>query len=76
MWHYDDGWGSWAAMSIGMVAFWALIAVVVVAVVRSLRDDGGRRGDDALRVLDERFARGDIDEHEYRTRRELLSTGR
>ena len=76
MWHYDDGWGSWAAMSIGMVAFWVLVAVIVVAVVRSLRDDGRRPRGDALQVLDERFARGDIDEQEYRTRRELLSAGR
>lgn len=41
-----------------------------------MRDDGGRRSNDALRVLDERFARGDIDEQEYRTRRDLLGSGR
>lgn len=32
---------------------------------------GGRS--EALRVLDERFARGDIDEEEYRRRRDVLS---
>jgi hypothetical protein len=46
MWDNDYGWGAWLAMSIGMVAFWALIVVVLVAVVRSLRDDSppGRPG--------------------------------
>ena len=32
-----------------------------------------RSGQEARRILDERFARGEIDEDEYRRRRELLS---
>jgi putative membrane protein len=79
MWDNGYGWGAWLAMTVGMVAFWALIAVAVVAVVRSMRDDNPRdvrpRDDAAARLLDERFARGDIDEQEYRTRRELLRSG-
>ena len=75
MWDNDYGWGAWLAMSVGMVAFWALVVVVIVAGVRSLRDDSPQ-GDQASRLLDERFARGDIDEQEYRTRRELLRSGR
>ena len=71
MWDDDYGWGAWLAMSVGMVAFWALVVVVIVAGVRSLRDDSPQ-GDQASRLLDERFARGDIDEQEYRTRRALL----
>jgi putative membrane protein len=74
MWDSDYGWGAWLAMSVGMVAFWALVVVVLVAVVRSLRDDSPQ-SDQANRLLDERFARGDIDEQEYRTRRELLRSG-
>ena len=74
MWDDNYGWGAWLAMSVAMVAFWALVVVVVVAVVRSLRDDSPG-GDQARRLLDERFARGDIDEQEYRTRRELLRSG-
>lgn len=71
MWDNEYGWGTWLAMSVGMVAFWALLAVAVVAVVRSTQSERPR-GDEATRLLDERFARGDIDEQEYRTRRELL----
>lgn len=81
MWWYGEspGWG-WLLMSLGMVAFWTLMAVVVFALFRGTRD--GRRtppvddGTDARRVLDERFARGEIDESDYRVRRELLGSGR
>lgn len=76
MWHYDDGWGAWAAMSVGMVVFWALVFVAVVAVVRSVREDRGSQGEEAARLLDERFARGDIDEQDYLARRDLLPTRR
>jgi putative membrane protein len=79
MWSNDYGWGAWLTMTVGMVAFWALVAVAVVAVIRSMHDDNPRdlspRDNAAARLLDERFARGDIDEPEYRTRRELLRSG-
>lgn len=71
MWDNDYAWGAWLAMSVGMVAFWALLAVVVVALVRGMRDDRPR-GNDAVRLLDERFARGEIEEGEFRRQRELL----
>ena len=79
MW-YDDGpgWGAWVLMSLGMVAFWGLVAVAVVALVRGLGGDRGGRGGaapDARAVLDERFARGEIDAEEYQARRDLLSSG-
>lgn len=75
MWHNEYEWGAWLAMSVGMVAFWGLLAVVVVAVVRGMRDDRSRV-DEARRLLDERFALGEIDEQEYRARRDLLASGR
>jgi putative membrane protein len=75
MWDNDYGWGAWLAMTVGMVAFWALIAVVAIAVVRSMRANSGRR-DEAARLLETRFAQGDIDEQEFRARRDLLRSGR
>ena len=75
MWDNDYGWGAWLAMTFGMVAFWALIAVVVLAVVRSMRDNSGP-GRETVRLLDTRFAQGDIDEQEYRARRDLLRSDR
>jgi putative membrane protein len=74
------GWGGWLLMSLMMLAFWTLIVVAVVAVVRSLRRDSDRPGQrdapDARQLLDERFARGEIDADEYGKRQELLRAGR
>ncbi|MFI7061728.1 SHOCT domain-containing protein [Kribbella sp. NPDC050124] len=69
------GWGGWIMMTITVVAFWALVAVVVVALVRSLRGSsaGVERPKDALELLDERYARGEIDEADYEHRRQLLT---
>jgi putative membrane protein len=75
---YDGGgmgWGGWLAMVMMMVVFWGAIAWVVVTLIRH----GGSRdtppasgGPDPLRILEERFARGEIDEDDYRHRRETL----
>lgn len=82
MYDWNGGWGpgGWIAMGLMMVVFWGLVAATVVYVVRST----GRHHEtpappanadgDALRILDERFARGDIDTDEYTHRRELLRT--
>jgi len=72
------GWGGWVMMTISVVAFWALVAAVVVALVRSGRGESARheRPKDALELLDERFARGEIDETDYNRRRELLTNHR
>ena len=78
MWH--DGWsaGDWLLTGLLMLLFWAL---VVGAVVWALRRRGGGpdgpgraggSGDAAREILDARFARGEIDEQEYRRRRDLL----
>ena len=82
-WYSGWGWGGWLGMSLLMLAFWGLLAVGVVALVRALR-----RGDqprpaepmqarapdaNARTILDERFARGEIDADEYTRRRDLLS---
>ena len=80
-WH-DNGWGpgTWIAMGLMMLAFWALIAVLVVYVVRNLghrpAEQVGTRvapPNQAMQILDERFARGDIDADEYNQRRASLS---
>ncbi len=84
MWGYDgSGWGPWLGMGFGMIVFWGLIIAGGIALVRytgSSRDrresaeSGGRGGPE--QVLADRFARGEIDEDEYRTRRLLLGEGR
>ena len=81
MWSYRDGpgWFGWVLMALGLLAFWALLVFGAVAVYRNLRRDGaGTRsaGEEPMRLLEERFARGEIDAEEFTRRRDLLRSGR
>ncbi|BBX71393.1 SHOCT domain-containing protein [Mycolicibacterium psychrotolerans] len=73
------GWGGWALMSIMMVLVWALVIAGIVLAIRFLggpRQSAGRSHgypkSSAEDLLAERFARGEIDEDEYRRRAALL----
>lgn len=68
--HMGDGWG-WVMMAFIVVLGLALIGAVIYLATRDTRtrDSGSPSARD---VLDHRFARGEIDDEEYRTRRELL----
>lgn len=76
---YGDGSGGWWGMSLAMggIGLVLVVLLVVLVVMLSRRypagDQGGGRR--ALDVLDERFARGEIDAAEYEQRRRTL-TGR
>lgn len=77
MWWYGPGTGGWtmALMGIGMVLFWALIVLGLIALVRYLQTAGGRPREVRAapeELLAERFARGEIDEQEYRLRLDTL----
>ena len=83
MWFGDhmSGWG-YALMGVGTLLFWGVIIAGIVVLVRYLsRGDaqGGARAADrpptAEQVLAERFARGEIDEEEYRRRLDTLRGG-
>lgn len=67
------GWGVWLAMSLTMVAFWGLIIWAFLSSARSGDTSRHDRGED---ILADRFARGEIDEDEFRRRRELIRTRR
>jgi uncharacterized membrane protein len=81
---HDWGWGTWLGMGLMMTLLTAVVVAAVVLVVRAVTapqqptsvpraaSDGALQDSDAQRVLDERLARGDIDEHDYLTRRNLL----
>ena len=76
----DGGWGvgAWLMMALITLAVLALIVAGVVALNRGSHPAtppplaAGSGGSDALRTLDDRFARGEIDEAEYARRRDLL----
>jgi len=67
---WDGGW-AWVWMFVAMLVFWALAAWVVVTLVRQ-SNRGGRGRSDAQALLEERFARGEIGEDEYRRHPELI----
>jgi putative membrane protein len=81
--HDMGGWG-YAGMAIGMVLFWVLVIVGIIALIRYTT--GGSPTHTILappphndyetpeRLLAARFARGEIDEAEYRHRLEVLRT--
>ncbi|MDX3241576.1 SHOCT domain-containing protein [Streptomyces sp. ME18-1-4] len=76
--HGMNGWG-WFGMSVGMVAFWALIITALVLVFRAANQPHEHTHTPAAptpqQILDERFARGEIDEEEYRRRLSTLRAG-
>jgi putative membrane protein len=70
-WHDHHGWGDgwgWAVMIVLLV----LIVAVTVLLVRHFGDGGRGRTSSAEDVLADRFARGEIDEEEFRKRRDAL----
>ena len=75
-WNNGMGWGGWIVMTLIMVAFWSVVVFAVVAIFRGDRDARSgpqqSRGRDPMQILDERFARGEIDVDEYRARQQVL----
>ncbi|WP_199433755.1 SHOCT domain-containing protein [Qaidamihabitans albus] len=80
-WDHGDWGNGWLMGLLGlisMVVLWGGLIAVVVLLLRRFtppaRGGGDRVGDNnsALRILDERFAHGEIDEEEYQRRRDSL----
>lgn len=76
-WYHDGaGWGGWLVMTIAMMAFWAMVVVAVVVLFRGTKSSGPESSprQDPMDILDQRFARGEIDEDEYHARSAVLRT--
>ncbi|MFB7918866.1 SHOCT domain-containing protein [Streptomyces sp. NPDC056061] len=84
MWYGGWGGGGWLLLTGMAVVFWLLLIAGVVALTRHMADSrsgnrpappvdeerwGGRRAEE---LLAERFARGEIDEDEYKRRLAVL----
>jgi putative membrane protein len=82
-WGEFSGWG----MGFGflfMILFWVLVILGIVALIRWLmresqagRDQNGRarpRDKTALEIVQERYARGEIDREEYEQKKRDLET--
>lgn len=77
MWGYQNmGWGMWWGMGLGTLILLVLIALLVWAIARGGRavpaPSSAAPRPDALQVLDERLARGEIEPDDYNQRRRLL----
>ena len=81
--HMWGEWGGWGGMFLGPLFGILFIAAIAVAIVLVIRAIGGgvetgrsRSGSKtALDILDERFARGEIDIQEYEDRKRVLTGG-
>lgn len=77
-WYGGMGVWGWVIMGLVMLAFWAGVVALVVFAIRNSRSGAGRYdqrwpgNDDPERILAQRFARGEIDETEYRARLDAL----
>ncbi|MDV9172389.1 SHOCT domain-containing protein [Streptomyces sp. W16] len=78
-WNHHDmsGW-DWFAMSTGSVLLWALLLTVAILFIRNLSHTSQRpdilAAPSPEQVLADRFARGEIDEEDYRNRLAVLRT--
>ena len=73
-----DGWG-WVLMTLGMIAFWAILIFAFLWILRGLggqpvasASDPGEASSDPVAILDRRLAEGDISIEEHRARRQAL----
>jgi putative membrane protein len=76
MMYYGPGMGAWGylLMTANMLLFWGLLVAGIVFLVRYFGRPGPA-GTHTETILAERFARGEIDEEEYRGRLRTLRGG-
>ncbi len=81
---FGFGWGGMILGGLMMLLFWGVIIALVVFAVRALTRSGsgqttppagspGETRDQALEILRERYARGEITKDEYTTMRQDLT---
>ncbi|WP_372637028.1 SHOCT domain-containing protein [Fodinibius sp.] len=68
--HTMDGWGGGFGVGL-MIFFWLLVLAVIVTLIWYLIRKGsespsGSSGESSLEILKKRYARGEIDEEQYR----------
>lgn len=78
-WDMGWGWGHMLSGGLMMLLFWGGIILVIVFAVRAI-SGGSPQGappaasrNKALEILQERFARGEIDKDDFEERKRLLS---
>jgi putative membrane protein len=75
--HLGRGAMTGSGMGVVMILFWLIVLTAVIALISGVWGQPGRRGnaagpDDALEILRQRYARGEIDSTEYNAMRRDL----
>jgi putative membrane protein len=67
------GWGGLAILGgfVG-IAFWILLIALIVLIARGIRTTAPASGGSAVRLLEERYARGEINREDFLERRAVL----
>jgi putative membrane protein len=77
--HGEFGWGHMIFGTLMMLVFWGGLILLILLAVRWLGRRPSETGErvtgtkSALRILEQRFARGEIDKAEFEERKRLLS---
>ncbi len=66
------GWGM--AGGLMMVLFWVLVALFVVWLVREVASKNANHSNRALEILKERYAKGEISQEEFESKRKDLTS--
>ena len=74
-----DSWGAgnmmgWFGGGIMMIAFWVLLIVFVVWAVREIGGKNSRPSSNALEILKERYAKGEINKEEFESKKKDISS--
>lgn len=77
MWDHMGQYGGWMGFGwVFMVLFWVLLVVAIVMVVKWMSAGPSAppaaKGDTPLDILNERYARGEIDQAEYQQKKSDL----
>jgi len=74
----DYGWGAgsmigWFGGGVMMIVFWVLFIALIVWIVREVSGKNARSSSQALDILKERYAKGEIDKEEFDSKKKDLS---
>ncbi|MCH8505892.1 MAG: SHOCT domain-containing protein [Ectothiorhodospiraceae bacterium] len=77
-WHPASGWGHMLFGGLMMIIFWGGVIALIVLLIHWLGGPGDsrshkERAPDALDILKQRYARGEIDREEYQQRKQDLA---
>lgn len=71
--NFYSPWGMTGMGGVGMLFFWIIIIVGIVFLLRLLIGQSGHTGSSALKILKERYAKGEINKEEFEAKKKDIS---